>query len=99
MTTPRKSSRPKADDTEGLRDWMIDMDHKLDTLLEWMEVSVAQQQRHAPFIDRMMKEEEDRDELYKSIRNKILASGLFSGLSVICAMLWFAITTWLGKGG
>lgn len=95
MTTPRK--RPPADDLQGLRDWMMEMDHKLDTLLHWMETSLIVQQRHTPFIDRMMEEEEDRDEMYKSIRSKVIGSGLWAGLSMICAMMWYAVTTWLGK--
>lgn len=98
MTTPRKS-RPKAEDTEGLRDWMMEMDYKLDTLMDWMEQSLARQEKQAPFIDKLMAEEADRDELYKSIRSKVIGSGLLSALSIVCAMLWYAVTTWVGKGG
>lgn len=93
--TARK--RPSVNDEQGMREWMIDQDHKLDTLLDWMESSLIMQQKHAPFIDKMMKAEEDRDEMYKTVRSYIIGSGLLSGLSLFCAMIWYAITTWLGK--
>lgn len=93
--TARK--RPSVEDEQGMRDWMMELDYKMETLMEWMEGSVIMQQKHAPFIDRMMKAEEDRDELYKSVRSKVIGSGLFAGLSMLCAMLWFAITQWMGK--
>lgn len=95
MTTPRK--RPTPEDTQGMRDWMIDQDYKLDTLLHWMEQSLIRQEKHAPFIERMMKEEEDRDMLYKSIRSKVVGSGAVGALSMLCAIVWYAVTHWLAK--
>lgn len=95
MASTRK--RPSIEDEQGMRDWMIEMDYKLETLMSWMEQSLIRQEKHSPFIERMMHEEEDRDALYKSIRSKVLGSGLLAIGSMLCAIIWYAVTHWLGK--
>lgn len=68
----------------------------LQRLTQHMEESIVRQRLHDPFITRMMQREQEQDELYRSIKNKVIGAGVLSAFSMAGLILWYGIKAWLG---
>jgi hypothetical protein len=67
----------------------------LNKLEGFMAEQTERQKRHDPYIEQMIKREQAQDELYKSIRDKVIGTGIWSAFSLAALILWYGIKAWL----
>lgn len=70
---------------------------QLATILEKMEILDSREARRGAILDKLIDEEVQRQEMYKHIKKHVLGSGAVAGISMIGAILWYALKAFLAR--
>lgn len=69
---------------------MSNVEQHLKTILEKMEILEARELRRGKVLDKLVDDELERDEVYKSIKKHVFGTGIVMVLSMLGAILWYA---------
>jgi hypothetical protein len=80
-----------------MQERMTTVETGLKTILEKLEILEGRESRRGAILDRMIDEELQRDEMYRHIKKHVLGTGIVAMVSMMCAILWYAVTSFLAK--
>lgn len=76
---------------------MKNVEDKLDTVLEKMEIIDAREARRGHILDKLIDDEVQRQDMYRSIKKHVYGTGVIGFFTMVGAIIWFGIKAWLEK--
>lgn len=76
---------------------MAQVEKDVKTILEKMEIADAREQRRGRILDRLVDEEEQRDQLYQKVKSHVIGTGIVGVISMVFAIVWYAAKEFLAK--
>ncbi len=82
----------QAHDMRNCEELLRNIEKELAEVKENLKIMQIKQDAHAPYIDRLRRDEDVRYEMYRTIKTRVYGTGIIGMLSTVIAIMWYAVT-------